>query len=118
MGTHRGTSTEDTQHMFSWSSNKKNIFLTSLVFLLRFYGRGNPLGSCITWSVYLLNHTFSWVGLDLLAVNQYLCTFFHQKLTTISFLITPCIWRYHTAQMCKLLNFLIFHFVVHIPSLH
>ena len=38
-----------------------------------------PIG--VIWStVSLLNHTSSWVGLVLKAVNQYLC--FHQKLRT------------------------------------
>ena len=29
------------------------------------------------------NHTFSGAGLVLQVINQYLCTFFHQKLTTV-----------------------------------
>ena len=33
-------------------------------------------------TVILPNHTFSWTGLVLLDVNQYLCTFFCQKHTT------------------------------------
>ena len=33
-------------------------------------------------AVSLPNHTFSCAGLVLLAVNQYLCTFFRQKLAT------------------------------------
>ena len=29
------------------------------------------------------NHTFTWAGLVFLAVNQYLCTIFRQKQTTV-----------------------------------
>ena len=35
------------------------------VFVLRFYGPVNPMGSCRARSVYLANHTFYWAGLVL-----------------------------------------------------
>ena len=39
------------------------------LFVLRFYGPVNPMGSCRMWSVYL--------------TTRLLCTFFRQKLTTV-----------------------------------
>ena len=47
---------------------------------LRFYSIVNPLGSCRARSVYIT--TFSSADLVLKVVNQYLFTFFCQKLTT------------------------------------
>ena len=48
--------------------------------VLRFYCPVNPTG-VMSSSVRLPNHTFSWAGLVLQMVYQYLSTFFHQKLT-------------------------------------
>ena len=50
------------------------------LFVLRFYGPVNPMGSCRAWSVYL---TTRFLGrLSPLSGSPVLCTFFCQKLTT------------------------------------
>ena len=79
--------------MFFLCRKKKNIFIWILssaqisvkeeflicLFLLRFYGPVNPVGSCREWSVYLT--TLLLGRLSPLSCEQVLCTFFCQKLT-------------------------------------
>ena len=50
------------------------------LFVLRFYGPVNPMGSCRAQSVYLTTHLLG--RLSLLSGSPVLCTFFRQKLTT------------------------------------
>ena len=51
-----------------------------VLFVLRFYGPVNPMGSCQAWLVYLITHLLG--RLSPLSSLSVLCTFFHQKLTT------------------------------------
>ena len=55
-------------------------FLTLLLFVLRFYGPVNPMGSCQARSVYLTTRLLG--RLCPLSGLPVLCTFFRQKLTT------------------------------------
>ena len=50
------------------------------LFVLRFYGPVNPMGSCRARSVYLTTRLLD--RLSPLSGLTVLCTFFHQKLTT------------------------------------
>ena len=50
------------------------------LFVLRFYGPVNPMGSCQAWSVYLTTRLLG--RLSPLSGLPVLCTFFRQKLTT------------------------------------
>ena len=50
------------------------------LFVLRFYGPVNPMGSCRARSVYLTTHLLG--RLSPLSGLPVLCTFFRQKLTT------------------------------------
>ena len=50
------------------------------LFVLRFYGPVNPMGSCRARSVYLTTHLLG--RLSPLSGSPVLCTFFRQKLTT------------------------------------
>ena len=53
-----------------WRTGLSKVMLSGLIlFVLRFYGPVNPLGSCRARSVYL-SHVY-WTGLILWAVNQY-----------------------------------------------
>ena len=54
--------------------------LHACLFVLRFYGPVNPMGSCRAWSVYLTTHLLG--RLSPLSSSPVLCTFFRQKLTT------------------------------------
>ena len=56
------------------------VFEAVCLFVLRFYGPVNPMGSCRAWSVYLTTHLLG--RLSLLSGLPVLCTFFCQKLTT------------------------------------
>ena len=52
----------------------------SILFVLRFHGPVNPMGSCRARSVYLTTHLLG--RLSPLSGSPVLCTFFRQKLTT------------------------------------
>ena len=58
--------------------NPVDIFFLYCVEVLR---PSQPI-RVISSAVSLPNHTIGWTGLVLEAVNQFLCTFFRQKLTT------------------------------------
>ena len=61
----------------------KNVLQNSLqmvLFVLRFYGPVNPMGSCRARSVYLTTRLLG--RLSPLSGSPVLCTFFRQKLTT------------------------------------
>ena len=56
------------------------LFLHICLFVLRFYGPVNPMGSCRARSVYLTTRLLGM--LSPLSGLPVLCTFFRQKLTT------------------------------------
>ena len=61
-------------------SGKRMCTILVCLFVLRFYGPVNPMGSCRALSVYLTTHLLG--RLSPLSGLPVLCTFFRQKLTT------------------------------------
>ena len=71
------------QTLFGKENEKKKKKKTNLkmsLFVLRFYGPVNPMGSCRARSVYLTTRLLG--RLSPLSRKPVLCTFFSQKLTT------------------------------------
>ena len=72
----------DTMH--GWTDRSKTLCPSTILqidlFVLRFYGPVNPMGSCRARSVYLITRLLG--RLSPLSGLPVLCTFFHQKLTT------------------------------------
>ena len=66
--------------MHSVDSQKTGLQQMDSLFVLRFYGPANLMGSCRVWSVYL--NTSLLGRLSPLSGWPVLCTFFCQKLTT------------------------------------
>ena len=62
------------------SQNNEISFLNVSLFVSRFYGPVNPIGSCRARSVYLTTHLLG--RLSPLSGYPVLCIFFRQKLTT------------------------------------
>ena len=70
------------------------------LFVLRFYGLVNPMGSCRARSVYLTTHLLG--RLSPLSGKPVLCTFFRQKLTTA--LLESVEWKENFIFMKQLWN--------------
>ena len=63
-----------------WTTDGRTYETDVCLFVLRFYGPVNPMGSCRARSVYLTTRLLG--RLSPLSGSPVLCTFFRQKLTT------------------------------------